>query len=66
MSKESSSSSGGIGFVSLLQVCLIVMKLAGIGTVQHWTWWWVWSPTWIAFAVMGVVVIVVGIISLFR
>lgn len=45
MSNTSSSSSGGIGFVGLLTIVLIVLKLT-----EHiaWSWWWVLSPIWIA------------------
>jgi hypothetical protein len=47
MSKNgsSSSSSGGIGFVGLLTIAFIVLKLTG---VIAWSWWWVLSPIWIA------------------
>lgn len=45
MSSSSSSSSGGIGFVGLLTIVFIVLKL--IGTIS-WSWWWVLSPIWIS------------------
>ena len=35
----------GIGFIGLLTVCLIVLKLVGIITIS---WIWVFSPIWIA------------------
>lgn len=41
----SSSSSGGIGFVGLLTIVFIVLKLIGKIT---WSWWWVLSPLWIS------------------
>ena len=44
MSSTSSSSSGGIGFVGLLTIVFIVLKL--IGKID-WSWWWVLSPIWI-------------------
>lgn len=40
-----SSSSGGIGFVGLLTIVFIVLKLIGKIT---WSWWWVLSPLWIS------------------
>ena len=48
MAKEgSSSSSSGIGFVGLLTVLFIALKLTGVIT---WSWFWVISPIIIAFA----------------
>lgn len=41
----SSSSSRGIGFVGLLTIVFIVLKLLGKIT---WSWWWVLSPLWIS------------------
>ena len=38
---NSSSSSSGIGFVGLLTIVFIVMKLMDVIT---WSWWWVLSP----------------------
>ena len=55
--RESSSSGGGIGFVGLLQVAFIVLKLC---KVIDWSWWWVWSPTWISILVS--IIIIVGIL----
>lgn len=41
------SSSSGIGFVGLLTILFIALKLT---TVITWSWWWVLSPLWIGFA----------------
>jgi len=41
MSNNSSSSSGGIGFVGLLTIAFIVLKLCN---QIDWTWFWVLSP----------------------
>lgn len=43
MSRNGNSESGGIGFVGLLQVSFIVMKLMGY---INWSWLWVLSPMW--------------------
>ena len=51
---SSSSSSSGIGFVGLLTIVFIVLKL--IGQID-WSWWWVLSPVWIS-AVLAITVIV--------
>ncbi|MCA0341143.1 MAG: hypothetical protein LCH99_15630 [Proteobacteria bacterium] len=42
---SSSSSSGGIGFVGLLTILFIALKLTGY---ISWSWWWVLSPIWIS------------------
>lgn len=44
MSKSSSSSSSGIGFVGLLTIVFITLKLTNF---IAWSWWWVLSPLWI-------------------
>lgn len=40
---SSSSSSGGVGFMGLLAVLFIGLKLTGH---IDWSWWWVLSPIW--------------------
>lgn len=48
MANVSSSSSGGIGFLGLLTIVFVVLKL--IGQID-WSWWWVFSPLWIPAAI---------------
>lgn len=45
--RSTASSSGGIGFVGLLTIVFITLKLTH---VIDWSWWWVLSPIWIATA----------------
>lgn len=52
MRVSSSSSSKGIGFVGLLTIAFIVLKLLG---VINWSWWWVVSPVWIS---IGLVILI--------
>ena len=54
MSTSSSASSGGIGFVGLLTILFIGLKLT-----KHidWSWWWVLSPVIIS-AGIGIMVLV--------
>ncbi|OQA63601.1 MAG: hypothetical protein BWY38_03148 [Ignavibacteria bacterium ADurb.Bin266] len=65
MASSSSSSSGGIGFVGLLTIAFIVLKLMGY---ISWSWIWVLSPIWIpAIIVIGIVflsAVAYGIISI--
>lgn len=54
MSKEKQSE--GIGFLGLLTIAFIVLKLCA---VIDWSWWWVLSPTLIplGFALLGMVIL---------
>ena len=51
---SSSSSSSGIGFLGLLAVAFIVLKITGF---IPWSWWWVLAPIWggVAFWILMVV-----------
>jgi uncharacterized protein (DUF983 family) len=58
MSSESSTSrSSGIGFIGLLTVLFIGLKLTGY---IAWSWVWVLSPMWISFIVVLVFFLIVG------
>lgn len=46
-------------FAIMLTVAFVVLKLC---KVISWSWWWVFSPLWIDFAITIVIVIVVAII----
>lgn len=58
---ESSKASGGIGFVGVLTVVFIVLKLVG---VINWSWVWVLSPIWISALIACLwVVLFVGFVA---
>ena len=42
-------------FVTLLQVLFIALKLL---KKIDWSWWWVWSPTWIT-TLLGILIVVI-------
>ena len=54
------TSSSGIGFIGLLQIVFIVLKL--IDKID-WSWWWVLAPLWGTFVLVLVValVLIVGL-----
>ena len=52
---DSSSNSSGIGFVGMLTILFIGLKLGG---VIAWSWWWILSPVWITFS--AVIVLLLG------
>lgn len=59
MSETKTVRSGGIGFCGLLAIVFIALKLAGIGVVATWSWWWVLSPLWIPSALVIVFLFVI-------
>lgn len=61
MNDNTNVQSGGIGFLSLLTLIFITLKLTGFIT---WSWVWVLAPTWIPFVLVIVILIVFFIISL--
>lgn len=59
---DSGGRSGGIGFVGLLTILLIGLKLTGhIG----WSWWWVLSPLWIGTGLALMIVAIAAAIYFF-
>lgn len=60
MSKESNSTSGGIGFFGLLGILFIGLKLTG---VIDWSWWWVTAPLWGGFALVAGILVVLLVLA---
>lgn len=60
MSENSSSNSGG-GVLGLLGVVFVTLKLCG---VIDWSWWWVTAPFWGGFALLLVILLVMGLIAM--
>lgn len=56
---ESKGTSGGIGFVGLLTIVFITLKLLGKIT---WSWVWVLSPIWIS-TILWVAILIIEIIA---
>ncbi len=54
MSNNNTSSSGGIGFVGLLTIVFITLKLCDVIT---WSWWLVLSPIWISISFVLIVLV---------
>lgn len=52
---SSSSNSGGIGFLGLLTILFIGLKLGG---VIGWSWWWVLSPLWMPIAAVLLILVI--------
>jgi hypothetical protein len=58
MGKESGSS-GGIGFLGLLCIAFIVLKLTHF---IDWSWWWVLAPVWVVPVIL-IVIIIMGLLG---
>ena len=56
------NSSGGIGISTVLFLIFLVLKL--IGTI-NWSWWWVFAPLWIPFALIFGLLILTIVIAAF-
>ena len=59
---NNSAKSGGIGFVGLLTLVFIALKLTGF---IAWPWVWVLSPIWIT-AIFSVIIILAVVIRYAR
>ena len=58
--KGEGEAGAGIGFLGLLCIAFIVLKLTG---VIDWSWWWVMAPIWIPWSILLVGVVVFFIAS---
>lgn len=58
---KTAAGGGGIGFVSLLQIVFITLKLC---KVIDWSWWWVMSPFLISFSILMLILAVCGVVLL--
>lgn len=50
--------------LSILGLIFITLKLAGIGVVATWSWWWVLLPFWIPLAIILTLLAFAGILYL--
>jgi uncharacterized membrane protein len=53
-----------ITMFGLLFIVFLTLKLANIGVVGTWSWWWVTSPIWITWAAVIVVLLLVQLFKL--
>lgn len=54
----------GVGLGGLIFVVFLFLKLAGIAPVALWSWWWITCPLWIPFALVGVILLGIGLVAL--
>jgi len=48
---------------SILFIVFVVLKLAEVGPIANWSWWWVTAPLWIPVAAAIITAIIVIIIA---
>lgn len=53
---SNTTNSGGIGFLGLLTIVFITLKLTGY---IAWSWWWVLAPMWIPTALAILILLAV-------
>jgi hypothetical protein len=51
MSNEKNTSNG-LGLGTLLFLVFLTLKLAEVGPVQYWSWWWVTAPLWLPLSLI--------------
>ena len=52
--------SKGLGLDVILTIVFVVLKLCEVIT---WSWWWVFSPIWISW---GIMILVIALVAIFR
>lgn len=57
-SAKAEANSSGIGFLGLLGIVFIVLKLIGI---INWSWWWVLAPIWMPATLIIFILIIAAI-----
>ena len=63
---DNNKTTGGMGLGTLLFLIFLVMKLAGIGSVANWSWWWVTAPLWIPAAIVIGLALLVVLITIIK
>lgn len=67
MANQVNNNSGGIGFLGLLTIVFITLKLTGY---IAWSWWWVLAPLWggiaLVLVIFAIALLVAGIAGTFK
>ena len=56
--EKNNKGSKGLGLGTILFLIFLTLKLAGLGVVATWSWWWVFSPLWIPLSLLGVLTLI--------
>ena len=49
---ESKKSNAGSHVLTILFLIFLTLKLANVGLVATWSWWWVTSPLWLPVTIV--------------
>jgi hypothetical protein len=55
----------GIGLSGFIFLIFLTLKLGGWGVVATWSWWWVFSPLWIPFIAVTLILIFLFLVVYF-
>lgn len=58
--KKNGTQSGGTGFLGILFIVFLVLKLCH---VIDWSWWWVTAPLWGSFVLAIVIVLIIELLQ---
>ena len=58
----SNSKTVSFPILGILGLIFVTLKLAGIGVVATWSWWWVLSPFWIPLTLVLGLFLVAGVL----
>ena len=56
--EKDNKGSNSLGLGTILFLIFLTLKLAGLGVVATWSWWWVFSPLWIPLSLLGILVLI--------
>ena len=58
---DKKATTGALGLGTILFLIFLTLKLAEVGPVAKWSWWWVTSPLWIPLALVMTIATIVGL-----
>lgn len=61
---ESKKSNAGSHVLTILFLIFLTLKLANVGLVATWSWWWVTSPLWLPVTIVIVITALILIVQL--
>lgn len=61
---DKKATTGGFGIGTVLFLIFLTLKLAEVGPVAKWSWWWVTFPLYAPLLVVLFLVVVTGLIVL--
>ena len=55
---------GGVSLCGLVFIVFLILKLAEIGQVAHWSWWWVTAPLWMPVCLLLGILVVILVLAI--